>query len=468
MRSEGSDIVADEESVSVMSETSNMADEKKQTHSGKKRSSKKINDVHDLEGRMNAKFAEQEQQYSSLNEKLSQLVNILAVERHTEPEAGVARSETVTVTDEACSAARRPILPLISADEQPNHGNLDTLSICVSDNERQNSGFMFSENASEHSEYASSIDNRSLLDLEDVKSTERFQRYLGNKPENTSTATSTTDSNQKTRCNVLGEKFGEDAYAYRSKDKTGIILEQNQIDILKGAWRSDTPQKVTCFRDSYSLPVDPSCEKYFNVPTFDNTVESLLVKRFGPKAAFGRVPCLFSKELKSLAKIAYQGQLAARMGLITSCYTQQALGILLDNLQFDTPNLDGAVQNVRDIFALSTKTFDQMSRTGSFHHMVRRRATMYDTGLSDLKDYANTVMSLPLTSEGIFGSQFDEKLKEKTERNKQLAECLPNLKRVPSSLPMKRKVTSTNETNDSGFKKGKFDNGFKIPKETGS
>ncbi|CAC5381164.1 unnamed protein product [Mytilus coruscus] len=329
MRSEGSDIVADEESASVMSETSNMADEKKQTRSGKKRSSKKINDVHDLEG----------------------------LERHTEPEAGVARSETVTVTDEACSAARRPILPLISADEQPNHGNLDTLSICVSDNERQNSGFMFSENASEHSEYASSIDNRSLLDLEGVKSTERFQRYLGNKPENTSTATSTTDSNQKTRCNVLGQKFGEDAYAYRSKDKTGIILEQNQIDILKGAWRSDTPQKVTCFRDSYrqSFPVDPSCENYFNVPTFDNTVESLLVKRFGPKAAFGRVPCLFSKELKSLEKIAYQGQLAARMGLITSCYTQQALGILLDNLQSDTPNLDGAVQNVRDIFCVIYK-----------------------------------------------------------------------------------------------------------------
>ncbi|CAC5400631.1 unnamed protein product [Mytilus coruscus] len=290
MRSEGSDIVADEESAFVMSETSNMADEKKQNRSGKKRSSKKKDDVHDLQGRMNAKFAEQEQH----------------------------------------------------------------------------------ENASEHSEYACSIDNRSLLDLEGVNSTERFQRYLGNKPENTSTVTSTTDSNQKTICNVLGEKFGEDAYTYRSKDKTGIILEQNQIDILKGEWRSDTPQKVTCFRDSYrqNFPVDPSCENYFNVPTFDIIVESLLVKRFGPKAAFGRVPCLFSKELIFLEKIAYQGQLAARMGLITSCYTQQALGILFDDLQSDTPNLDGAVQNVRDIFALSTKTFDQRSRTGSFHHMV--------------------------------------------------------------------------------------------------
>ncbi|CAC5394844.1 unnamed protein product [Mytilus coruscus] len=69
------------------------------------------------------------------------------------------------------------------------------------------------------------------------------------------------------------------------------------------------------FKDSnrQSFPVDPSCENYFNVPTFNNTVESLLIKRFGPKAAFGTFPCLFSKELKPLEKIAYQGHLAARI-----------------------------------------------------------------------------------------------------------------------------------------------------------
>ncbi|CAC5392766.1 unnamed protein product [Mytilus coruscus] len=55
---------------------------------------------------------------------------------------------------------------------------------------------------------------------------------------------------------------------------------------------------------------------------------------------------------------------------------------------------------------------------------------MHDTGISGLKDYANTVMSLPLTSEGILGFQFDEKLREKTKRNKQLTECLPNLKKI--------------------------------------
>ncbi|VDI32719.1 Hypothetical predicted protein [Mytilus galloprovincialis] len=154
----------------------------------------------------------------------------------------------------------------------------------------------------------------------------------------------------------------------------------------------------------------------------DNTVESLLMKRYGPKAAFGRVPSLFTKNLKSLERLAYQGQVAARMGLITTCYLQQASGNLLDNLTSDSPNLDSAIQNVRDIFALSTKSLDQTARTGAFHHMIRRRATMYDTGLNELRDYANTIVTLPLTADGIFGSQFDTKMKEKTDRNKQLAE----------------------------------------------
>lgn len=46
--------------------------------------------------------------------------------------------------------------------------------------------------------------------------------------------------------------------------------------------------------------------------------------------------------------------------------------------------------------------------------------TMYDH--NDLKEYVNTVVSLPLTSEGTCGSQFDDNLK--IERNKQLAKCV--------------------------------------------
>lgn len=49
---------------------------------------------------------------------------------------------------------------------------------------------------------------------------------------------------------------------------------------------------------------------------------------------------------------------------------------------------------------------------------------MFDTGLSDYKDYSSTILSLPLTGDGVLGNQFDDELKAKTERNKQLAEVL--------------------------------------------
>lgn len=193
----------------------------------------------------------------------------------------------------------------------------------------------------------------------------------------------------------------------------------------------------------------------------------MLLKRYGPKAAFGKTSSLFDNNYKSLEKLAYQGHLAARMGLITTCYLQQAVGNLLDNLEAGKPNLDSAIQNVRDIFALSTKTLDQMARTGSFHHMIRRRATMYDTRLSDLKEYANTIVTLPLTSDGIFGNQFDIKLKEKTERNKQLPEVFPDIKPAGGARSFKRKApsTGTSDNSDGYAKKSKYDISFKIPKK---
>ncbi|VDH92527.1 Hypothetical predicted protein [Mytilus galloprovincialis] len=203
-----------------------------------------------------------------------------------------------------------------------------------------------------------------------------------------------------------------------------------------------------------------------NTSTMDNTVESLLMKRYGTKAAFGRVPSLFTKNLKSLERLAYQGQVAARMGLITTCYLQQASGNLLDNLTSDSPNLDSAIQNVRDIFALSTKSLDQTARTGAFHHMIRRRATMYDTGLNELRAYAITIVTLPLTADGNFGSQFDTKMKEKTDRNKQLAEVLPDNRRVTLGSQLgKRKPTATVTSESTFVKKPKFDSNFKIPKK---
>lgn len=52
---------------------------------------------------------------------------------------------------------------------------------------------------------------------------------------------------------------------------------------------------------------------------------------------------------------AYQGQVAARMGIISNCYTQQTLENLLNNLKYSSRNLYEAVQNVRNIIAVSIK-----------------------------------------------------------------------------------------------------------------
>ena len=119
--------------------------------------------------------------------------------------------------------------------------------------------------------------------------------------------------------------------------------------------------------------------------------------------------------------------MAARMGIITSCYTQQALGVLLDNLTSNEPNIDRAIQHVRDIFAMTTKTLDQVARTGALHHLCRRKAVIFDTGLDEYKDYSSSVLAMPLTREGLLGSKFDDKLKAKQEKNKKISEILPNL-----------------------------------------
>ena len=65
---------------------------------------------------------------------------------------------------------------------------------------------------------------------------------------------------------------------------------------------------------------------------------------------------------------------------------------------------------------MTTKTLDQIGKAGAYHQMTRRKAAIFDTGLDDYKDYSSTIMSLSLTAEGVFGSQFDEKLKSRQER----------------------------------------------------
>ena len=153
-------------------------------------------------------------------------------------------------------------------------------------------------------------------------------------------------------------------------------------------------KKMPSFRDSYRnvFPVHPDFEDTFKVAGINSTVEALLINKYGRTASFGRTPTLYSKTMKCIEKLSFYEQLASRMGLISTCCTQQALGSLLDTLQNEEPNVDRAIQMVLFIFAMTTKIFDQVARARAFHHLVRRNATLADTGLNDLQEYSHTVM----------------------------------------------------------------------------
>lgn len=376
-----------------------------------------------LEKNFNEKLEKQNEQFNSINERLNKMFELFSARENMAPT--VAGQHSSRVTDEANCAARRPLIPLEPNLSEDN----DVLSVTISRSEIRNSGLLSELESGSGDKKTGSVCPSIAGDTDG----DRFQRCV----------TVPKDTN-------LLEVFGEDARTGRSKSSEGLILDESQINILKESWRSKHPDKISCYKDSYRtcFPVHEKSEEVLKVPQIDETVESLLIKKYGQKAGFGSSPSLFGRSMKSIEKLAFHGQLAARMGIITACYAQQALSALLISLKEEEPNIDRAIQTVRDIFAITTKNLDQVARAGAFHHLIRRRAAVNDTGLSDFKGYASTVLTLPLSAEGVFGTEFDEKLKSKQEKNKQIADVLPELgdKAKTQTASNKRKFSSENSS----------------------
>ena len=155
-----------------------------------------------------------------------------------------------------------------------------------------------------------------------------------------------------------------------------------------------------------------------------------------------------------MERLALQGQTAAPMGIIISLYEQRALASLLQELREENPNLDAAAQTVRDIFAMSTKVLNQLGRTGAYNHFIRRKATIMDKGVDSIKDVAKYADSLPLTGDGVLGKDFENKLKERKEKNKEFKDLVPEFKR--DSYPLKRKNNFSTNVRDQ--EQPRFDN----------
>ena len=177
----------------------------------------------------------------------------------------------------------------------------------------------------------------------------------------------------------------------------------------------------------------------------------MLSKRHGSKAvrAWGRNRTLATQPFKAIESVAFQGQSAARYGIIAVSYMQQALGSLLNKLQSDNFNIDSAIQSVRDIFAMSTKALDQVGRAGAFHHIVRRKAAASDTGLNNLRDVQAKVLYLPLSGEGVFGKGLEGNLRKRKEQKEQLSDLVPDFAQARSDSGRKRKfVDNRNSWNN--------------------
>lgn len=166
--------------------------------------------------------------------------------------------------------------------------------------------------------------------------------------------------------NRLSEIFGDDARTGKADNSNGISLDKSQTDTLSQSWRTDQPDKLTAYRENFkaAFPLNEKTEEFLKVPSLDDIVETFLIKRFTSKACFKRTRSLHTQHLKEIEKLAYQAQVAAKQGIIATLYVQQALRVLLEELKTENPNIDLAVQTVRDVFAMSTKTWISLADQG--------------------------------------------------------------------------------------------------------
>ena len=229
---------------------------------------------------------------------------------------------------------------------------------------------------------------------------------------------------------LFGDNRRESSPSNTRKDD--VSGDESQRDVLNNGYRTSTPSFLTAFNENLVelFPLDEDTEKFLQVPLIDELIESCLIKRYGSKAAFSnskvKDKSLYTQPNKMVERISYKGGHASRMGIIIQLYVQQSLGQLLQTIQSETFDKEKAVKQVKDIFSMATKGLDQIGRSGAFHHIVRRACAMTDTALYELTD-SSKIQNLPLTGDGIFGSELENLLKTRKEHKKQIEDLLPDI-----------------------------------------
>ena len=127
-----------------------------------------------------------------------------------------------------------------------------------------------------------------------------------------------------------------------------------------------------------------------------------------------------------IEKVAYKGQQSAHLSIVMQLYVQQSLGNLVEHFQSDNFSKEEGLEQVKNVFSMTTKCLDQIGRAGAFHHIIRRTAAMSDTALYELDD-ALEFSNLPMSGEGVFGSGLENLLKSRKEKTAE--DLVPEVKR---------------------------------------
>lgn len=410
-----------------------MADTKKASSKTSSRRSKRKNDLEEMEQRW-------EKRFSHIDERFDKFFHLYSSNNQNKDTvtSGEQRPCSSGETQSGSIGAHNSVehsatvsFPRSLCREENDHS--DVVSLTPGHEERHDIGLL-SDNDS------NSVSVRSESGDKPQKPSSRFSQYVKG------TQSDISDENNNDHLQNL---FGEDAKTKSESSSVGLVLDKSQIDILSGSWRCKNPEKISAYCEEYknSFPVHDKSLEHLEVPSLDSMVPDLLTKKHGSKAySSGKKSNLHTPCMKGVEKLAYQGQIASRMGIITTAYTQQALGTLLQTLSSDNVNIDKCVQLTRDIFAMSTKSLDQISRAGAFHHLIRRKVTLEDTGLGSIKELKNSLVSLPLSNSGVFGDELEQTLKDRVDKNEQLKKLLPELHVTPKTFLGKRK--SGNTSND--------------------
>ena len=297
--------------------------------------------------------------------------------------------------------------------------------------------------------------------------------------DNESTHSEHEQLSEKTK-KALFDIFGDDAITKKVEKTNGIALDDSQKEVLKGSWRAEKPGLVTCFAEETKtlFPMQEETETYLQVPSLDDLIGRCLVRKHGHKASFTKTgKYLFSQPSKLIENIAYRCQQAAALGITINMYIQQGLGDLIQTLSTKKVDVNAATKQVRDIFAMSTKSLDQIGRAGAFHHIIRRQVCMTDTSLYTFED-CKEISDLPLSGEGVFGDKLEPFLKTRKEKNKTLDDILPDFPKdkkrknndEKSGPNTKRHASSnSNGTKPNSSSNSRDDNvnhNFRIPKKS--